>query len=71
MLIIIFNNIEVFYEGEERLCDETQEITSRIGVLEIIYVIQEFGSEVTGRGRTLDILIRGNGTVVGIFVQCV
>ena len=71
MLIIIFNNLEVFYEGKERLCDETQEITSRIGVLEIIHVIQEFDSEVTGMGRTLDVLIRGNRNVVGIFVQCV
>ena len=54
VLIIPIINIDIFLEGEESLWDEIQEISSSIGVVIILYVLQDFGHEVTGRGRKLD-----------------
>ena len=55
VLIILSRNLEVFPEVEESLWDEIQEITSGINFFEILYVLQEFFSEVTGRRRMVDI----------------
>ena len=55
VLIIPIRNIEVFPEGEESLWDKIQEITSGIGIVKIFDVLHDFGGEVMGRGRKVDI----------------
>ena len=48
MLEITSSNLEFLLESEESLWDKVQEINIRIGIVEILYVIQEFVSEVAG-----------------------
>ena len=51
ILLIIPNiNIEVFPEAEESHWDGIQDITSGVGLIKILYVIQEFFGEVTYSG---------------------
>ena len=40
MLIILSISLEVLTEAEESICDRIQEITSGIGFVKILYVIQ-------------------------------
>ena len=46
---------EVFPEGEDSLWYKIPEISRGIGATKILYVLQEFGCEVTGRGSTVEI----------------
>ena len=48
VLEITSSNLEFLLESEESLWDKVQEINIRIGIVEILYVIQEFVSEVAG-----------------------
>ena len=55
VLIITSSNIEVLTDSDKSLWYRIQEVTIGIGFVEILYVLQEFIFEVTGRGRTVDI----------------
>ena len=55
VLIITSFNIEIFLEMVDICLDIIPEINSRIGFFEILYVLQEFVGEVTGRGGMVDI----------------
>ena len=71
VLLIPSSNLEIFPKREDSLWDEIQDITSRIGIVKILDLLQYYGSEVMGGRRTVDIRIRGTKTVVGIIVHSV
>ena len=48
-------NIKIFLEMVDICLNIIPEINSRIGFVEILYILQEFVGEVTGRGGMVDI----------------